>query len=432
MTKISAVSVSFCGAALLLTLPGIVGCGSRSSAPSHSPQAASSRRPLSPNSAVSTSFFDYFFLSKRHAALHLARCTSPDGCQVVGFHGAPQQTVAFNQCALVPESGLTRSAGPSHLVLPAQLTEVTAPIHLLGCRSDEGDARCPFPHGAELPGEWSTGKSPPLRTVRVGVVDDTVRLDHPGLKKLARAADQSYVAWRVDDKGAIVQRGANDEPTGSEHGTAVAGILAAEAGLEDAASHVPAGGFAPNAELVTYAMHCDGRKCDPAEGFAFLQKAAEASEKVEIVVMSWSTADPCICQMYQQLLASGAAVVFASDNVSDFPANCEVPPEIAPRGIAVNVRPAGAQSTWLDAPQSVCTLWDAGGIAPFTGTSAAAPVVASAVAVALGWKDWSIDAAIAHVVSRSRPKPDANASAIRNVQLCNIPCEDGACSCESP
>lgn len=152
--------------------------------------------------------------------------------------------------------------------------------------------------------EWSTGKD-----IKVGIVDTPVDIGHEDLRGQI-VSQQIYIKDRLDEKDQL-------------HGTAVAGIIAANAD-----NGIGVVGFAPDVSLSSYAAcyYRDGWQRAVCDTFALAKALAAAHEdKLDILNLSLSgPEDSLLARLINRLVRDGTIVV-AADNPSNpakrFPAS---------------------------------------------------------------------------------------------------------------
>lgn len=189
----------------------------------------------------------------------------------------------------------------------ARVTSVQKIRHFVAMNSGYNDDRVSIQlgdHAEDLARlhEWSTGAG-----VRIGIIDSPVELAHPDLKR------------RIAREVLTIDRAPVDAD--KVHGTAVAGIIGAEAN-----NHVGVVGFAPGAELFSYAAcrYDDGLQQTRCNSFS-MALAIEAAAKDDIDVLNLSLAgpgDPLLARMLRAIAERGTIIVAAEGQPQeDFPGN---------------------------------------------------------------------------------------------------------------
>jgi len=218
-----------------------------------------------------------------------------------------------------------------------------------------------------VPEAWPAGGG---EGVRVAVIDSGVDTAHPDLAgKVVAARDFSGAGPATQD------------PTG--HGTAVAGILAAEADDGEGIA-----GVCPECELVVARVDAYGAAGD--NGTIQLARAIQWSSnqgaRVINVSLGTSTPSPQLARAVERVSGDGALVVAAAgDPGSGFP----LYPAAYPQAVSVSAG-VGDEDAWSN-PGDISASGDGvlsplpgGGHGAFSGTSAATPQVSGAAALLVG------------------------------------------------
>ncbi|MFO1410712.1 MAG: S8 family serine peptidase [Steroidobacteraceae bacterium] len=242
---------------------------------------------------------------------------------------------------------------------------------------------------------WSQG-----RGVRIAVVDTGLDTAHPDL------------AGRIDTVRNFVDRDAR-QFNRDRHGTAVAGIIAADAGND-----VGIGGIAPQARLLALkaCWQLDGTH-DAARCNSFtLAQALSAAIDLRARIINLSLVgppDPLLAALARRAIASGITVVGAEagDAAGGFPGN--VPGVLAVASDAAKVRAAHV----LYAPgREVLTLAPGGRYDFFSGDSIATAEISGIAALLLA-RDASLDAEGMRALLAGSGNGERNANACEALRL---------------
>lgn len=238
---------------------------------------------------------------------------------------------------------------------------------------------------------WATGKG-----VKVAVVDTGIDISHPDLKGRIALA-QSFV-----DRG-------EQTFTSDVHGTAVAGVLAADANNE-----VGIVGVAPQAELLALKA-CWPQRAGARDAVCNSYTLAKAvdfaiANKAQVVNLSLSGPDdPLLARLLKAALAKGIAVVAAhaadGDGRRGFPASLDGVLGIAALGSPATAAPsgsAGPAAADLAAPAvDVLTTVPHAAYDFFSGSSVAAAQVSGVAALLLEKNPHITPAQIAALLKKS-------------------------------
>jgi subtilisin family serine protease len=242
---------------------------------------------------------------------------------------------------------------------------------------------------------WSLG-----RGVRIAIVDTGVDTTHPDL------------AGRIDTARNFVDRDTR-QFNRDRHGTAVAGIIAADAGND-----VGIGGIAPQAQLLALKAcwqlepEHDAARCNSFT----LAKALSAALELRARIINLSLVgppDPLLSALTRRAIASGITVIGAqaADAAGGFPAT--VPGVLA---VASEGERAGAQSV-LHAPgREVLTLAPGGRYDFVSGDSIATAEITGIAALLLA-RDASLDSAAMRALLQESSGGERSANACQALRL---------------